>query len=410
MNITILNNYFYLRGGSEKVFHDEMAILRENGHKTAAFCRAHPSDPEYYLSKFFPSNFHTNKIRLSFNGFKSCLGLFYSKKSKENLSRLLDCWPTDIAHAHNIYGRLTTSILDELYKRNIPVVLTLHDYKLICPTYKLENRGKICEECRGFKFHNAIKQRCHKGSLLASGIYAAESYFNHFRQSYRHKVAKLISPSRFLRDKFIEFGWDADHIEVVPNFLDAKKFEPQFSKGGYFLYLGRLSAEKGLFTLLEAFSRLPKGSNLVVAGTGPIEQELKSEFDGHPGITFAGYLSGKTLTDTIRGALAVVIPSEWYENAPMSILEAMAFGKPVIGARIGGIPEMVSEGERGYLFEPGNIDQLAEKLSQMSSLPIIQVESMGRNARAFVEDKHSAEMHYEKLMTVYKLALNKSQG
>jgi glycosyltransferase involved in cell wall biosynthesis len=405
MHIIVLNNYFYLRGGSERVFHEEMGILEKNGHKVAAFCRAHPSDPEYSLSKFFPKDIQTQKLSFSLKGLKTVFNLFYSNEAKEGLSGVLDSWPADIAHAHNIYGRLTISILDELAKRNIPVVLTLHDYKLICPSYKLENRGAICEECRGFKFHNAIKNRCHKRSLLASGIYSAESYFNHFRKSYTSKLAKLISPSKFLRNKFIEFGWEADHIEVVPNFLDAKLFVPQFTKGTYFLYLGRLSGEKGVPTLLEAFSGLPEGARLVVAGTGPLESELRRIYDNSPSISFAGHISGDKLKQTIQESLAVVVPSEWYENAPMSVLEAMAYGKPVIGASIGGIPEMVKEGETGFLFDAGNTQELQKTLSYVASRSDREIENIGRAARAFVEKNHSAELHYEKLMAVYKMAL-----
>jgi len=408
MRIAMLNNYFYVRGGSERVFHDEMAILGDNGHQVRAFCRANPSDPEYPFSSFFPEDIQTNELSISGKSFNIISELFYSKVSKTKLSAFLDNWRPDIAHAHNIYGRLTTSVLDELYKREIPVVLTLHDYKLICPSYKLEYRGKVCEDCLGGKFYQAIKNRCHKDSFIASGIYAAESYFNHFRKSYRVKVKRLISPSQFLRDKFIEFGWDADHIEVVPNFLDIKHFKPEFTKGSYFLYLGRLSSEKGVPTLLKAFSSLSnKDTSLVVAGTGPIEDRLKSEFSHSPQISFTGHLSGQRLKDVVRGALAIVVPSEWYENAPMSVLEAMAFGKPVIGARIGGIPEMILEEERGYLFEAGNASDLEEKLGIMASLSKTAVETLGRNARAFVEKKHSAKLHFEGLMGVYSDALYK---
>jgi glycosyltransferase involved in cell wall biosynthesis len=405
MRVIVLNNYFYLRGGSERVFHDEMAILEKKGHKVAAFCRAHPSDPEYPLSKFFPNDIQTQKLSNSLKGLKTVFNLFYSNEAKGGLSRLLDTWPADLAHAHNIYGRLTTSILDELARRNIPAVLTLHDYKLICPSYKLEYRGAICEECRGVKFHNAIKNRCHKGSLLASGIYSAESYFNHFRKSYTSKLTKLISPSKFLRNKFIEFGWEPSHIEVVPNFLDAKLCHPRFTKGDYFLYLGRLSAEKGIPTLLKAFSGLPEGARLVVAGTGPLEGELRSRYQNSRAITFIGYISGEKLKLTIQDALAVVIPSEWYENAPMSVLEAMAYGKPVIGADIGGIPEMVKEEETGFLFDPGNVQELQKKLARVAALSEREIRDIGHAARAFVEKNHSAELHYERLMAVYKMAL-----
>lgn len=410
MKVLFLNNYYYVRGGSERVFHDEMSMLEGRGHQVASFCRAHPSDPVHPYSRFSPEHVETQSISPSIEGFKTIVGLVYSKRVREKLSNFLASHPVDIAHCHNIYGRLTSSVLDELEKRRIPTVLTLHDYKLICPSYKLENGGVICEDCRGLKFRHAIKNRCHKNSLIASGIYSFESYFSHFRKSYTRKVSRLISPSRFLRDKFVEFGWDTRQIEVVPNFLDTDAFEPRFAKGDYFLYLGRLSAEKGVVTLLEAISGLAAGAKLVVAGTGPLEDELKERFGGLDAVSFAGYLSGKKLQDAIRGALAVVIPSEWYENAPMSVLEAMAYGKPVIAARIGGIPEMVHDNETGFLFESGDVDDLRGKLAGMRSLPSSTVEDMGHAARTFVEENHSKELHYNKLMAVYRDAQGRSKS
>ena len=315
----------------------------------------------------------------------------------------------DVAHAHNIYGRLTTSILDLLYKKNVPVVMTLHDYKLICPNYKLMCNGHVCEDCKGKIYYMAIRNRCHKESLVASTIYAFESYFNQIFKKYEKNVRFFISPSRFLKKKFIQFGWPAEQIAFIPNFLAVSEFQPKFTPGNYFLYLGRVSSEKGLLTLIEAFKKISSAKlSLSIVGEGPIRNQLEKTAKADPRIQFKGYLSGNTLKETTRNALAVIVPSEWYENAPISILEALAFGKPVIGSQIGGIPEMIDDGVNGYLFEPGHVDDLREKLELVLSMPDKRISEMGQAARQKVEREYNAELHYERLMDIYNRALGKS--
>ena len=166
-----------------------------------------------------------------------------------------------------------------------------------------------------------------------------EAYFNHLFNKYRKNVRFFISPSLFLKQKLIEFGWPQSQIAYIPNFVDPSEFTPNYNPGQYFLYLGRLSPEKGIPTLIEAFMKIAsKKISLYVAGEGPIRNQLESMAAADSRITFTGYLSGERLHETTRNALAVIVPSEWYENAPISVLEALAFGKPVLGARIGGIP------------------------------------------------------------------------
>jgi glycosyltransferase involved in cell wall biosynthesis len=402
MKVAFANNYLYLRGGSERVLFDEMALLRDRGVTAAVFSRDHPENVASEFARCFPRDLDVSggigqKLR-------SLPKLIYAVDARRGMARFLGEFRPDVIHAHNIYGRLSTSILDAAAASRTPVVLTLHDYKLICPSYKLKNRGRVCEACRGFRFHRAVSARCHKGSALASAIYAAEAGFNHLRGSYTRRVARLIAPSRFLREKFVEFGWAARQIDVVPNFLDVEQFEPQFTPGEYFLYLGRLSAEKGVPTLIEAFHRLPAPARLVIAGGGPLEASLRARWEGRRGVEFAGHISGERLAATVRGALAVIVPSEWYENAPMAVLEAMAWGKPVIGAAIGGIPEMVDDGVTGFLFEAGNADDLERKLARMRALSPREVAEMGQAGRGAVAAERSAARHYEQLMSVYARA------
>lgn len=402
MNILFLNNYNYLRGGADNVFLEEARLLERHGHVSYAFCRQHSDNLPSRYDIYFPREMVTDSVKPTFSGLKSLLQLFYSKEAKRCLTELLRHIHVDVAHAHNIYGRLTTSVLDMLHEDNIPVTMTLHDYKLICPNYKLMYNGHICEDCKADKYHMAAWNRCHKDSLIASTIVSIEAYFNHFLNKYRKNVRLFISPSLFLKQKLIEFGWPENKIAYVPNFVTLSDFVPEYNPGKYFLYLGRLSSEKGILTLIEAFMKLPSNEvGLCIVGDGPLKSQLESKAAPDARIRFTGYLSGKALKEATQCALAVVVPSEWYENAPLSVLEALAFGKPVIGARIGGIPEMIEEGLDGYLFQSGNMEDLRTKLETFLKLPDSRIREMGQMARQKVERSYNPELHYEYLSDIY---------
>jgi glycosyltransferase involved in cell wall biosynthesis len=246
-----------------------------------------------------------------------------------------------------------------------------------------------------------VKHRCVRDSLAASTIVAVESLLhNSLLSTYRRHLDKVVVPSRFFRDKFVEWGWPAGQFEYIPNYVDATRFTPDFEPGDYFLYFGRLAPEKGVATLLEAAAQA--GVRLKVVGTGPEDaalQQLNAERGGQA--DFLGYRSGDELHGLIRGALAVVLPSEWYENAPMSVLESFALGKPVIGARIGGIPEMVVEGQSGWTFESRNTQELAETLKKIQHIPKVSLAALGRSARAFVEETFSRAKYVRATLALY---------
>ncbi len=406
MQLLFLNNYHYLRGGSERVFFGEMDILRSHGHTVYSFARKYLHHIPTKFEAYFPDDLKTDSVTFSFGALRTVKEIIYSKESKRSLQKLLKEYHPDIAHAHNIYGRLTTSVLDILRSENIPVVLTLHDYKLVCPSYKLMRNNRVCEDCKGHRFYKAVMNRCHKDSCLASAIYAAESYFNTWFDKYSKKVRYFISPSRFLKNKLIEFGWSKEKIEYVPNYINVNQFEPSFEPGQYLLYLGRLSPEKGIKTLILAFKKTKiAGSKLLIVGEGPQKRELMDLAADEPNIIFTGYLSGERLERTTRESLAMIVPSEWYENAPISVLEAMAYGKPIIAAKIGGIPEMLEDGVTGYFFEPGHVDDLVEKIKSLLSLPTSKLSDMSKACRRRVEKLYNEDVHYERLMEVYRKSL-----
>nr|NJM01469.1 glycosyltransferase family 4 protein [Desulfobacula sp.] len=383
-----------------------MDLLTSQGHEVRAFARKTPMDLPSELSGFFPEDMKTDRLNLGFGAFRTLKEIIYSSEAKRCLGRALETFTPDIAHAHNIYGRLTTSVLDLLSRNGIPAVMTLHDYKLVCPSYKLMAGGKVCEDCKGRNYSAAVRNRCHKNSRAASAVYSFESWFNDVFKKYDKNIAFFISPSRFLKSKLMEFGYPEDKIVYIPNYIESEKFLPRYEGEDYLVYIGRLSAEKGISTLLKAFKTLKaESTKLVIAGDGPMRAELEAMAGQDGRIRFLGYLSGQALSDVTRNARAVVIPSEWYENAPISVLEAFAFGKPVIGARIGGIPEMVDEYKNGLLFESGEDEALAEKLNEFLCYPEKTVAEMGRAGRKKAETEYSRALHYEKLVQVYAHAM-----
>ncbi len=404
MRVLFLNNFYYLRGGSERVLFEEMRMLREGGHDVAVYSRRHEKNEPSEFSRFFPAAMDTERLGVSFRALRTAGELIYSRPSRLGLREVIRRFQPDVAHAHNIYGRLSTSVLDELQAQQVPTVLTLHDFKYICPSYLLLNHGTVCERCKGSRFHNAVLTKCHKDSYLASALYTLETLFNHAFGKYK-SVKYFITPSNFLREKFVEFGGSPEKLVHIPNFIDMHGLTQSTGMSGYALYVGRLSREKGVRTLLQAWRGMRTSTHLLVVGDGPDRNELeRMAKDNSLSVSFKGYLQGRDLETSLANARVVIVPSEWYENAPLSVLEAFSHGKPVIGAGIGGIPEMIESGVNGYLFEPGNAEDLRAKLELILGLPSERIEEMGASARKTVARQFSATAHYDQLMQVYARA------
>ncbi len=337
---------------------------------------------------------------------------FHSREAAEKMEALVDEWRPDIAHLHNIYHQLSPSILAPLKRHGVPVVMTLHDYKLICPDYSLHTPDGVCERCKGGRFYNAVLQSCVKGSRLSSAVCALEAYVHRATGVYKG-IDTLIAPSRFMKQKLIEFGWDGDRIEYLPNFLDVDACEPAYAPEPYFVFAGRLERVKGVSALLEAVAGSDAARNveLRIAGDGPDLEALKAfaHAEGLTRVRFLGRLSRYELQGLLRSAMFAVVPSEWYENAPMSVIEAYACGTPVIASHIGGLPELVREGETGLLFQPGNADELRGQIELLLSRPDLAVE-MGRAARSLAEERFGPRRHYEHLLQIYDLVRRRAHA
>lgn len=399
-----INNYFYVRGGAEAVFLDHNEIFEDLGWDVVPFSMKHPRNRDTAWEEYFADEIELGEDYGAVGKLTKSLKAIYSLEAARKIDRLIAEVRPAIAHAHNIYHHLSPSILARLRKRNIPVVLTLHDLKLACPSYRMISQNRICEKCKATRYWQAAANRCLHESLPLSLWVTAEAYFHRLLGSYRRNVDKFVVPSRFYIDKFCEWGWERERFVYIPNFVDAEDIQPDFSAGRDFVYFGRLSHEKGVATLIRAAAAA--GAPVRIVGTGPEADNLRG-LAGRLGanITFSGYLSGNDLFDALRSARAIVLPSEWYENAPISVLEAYASGKPVIGADIGGIPELVTAG-RGDIFEPFSVESLAEKLSDFASRTDSEIEEMGREGRSYVLSEHSRNIYSKRMSAVYDLLIS----
>ncbi len=404
MKVLSINKYFWRKGGSESVFFNEKEMLEGHGHTVVPFSMRSDKNEESEFASYFVGEVDYDSGGL-LNRLSTASKIIYSFDAKEKMSHLLQNYSPDLAHFHIFQHQISPSVFGPLKKRGIPVILTLHDLKPICPSYKNYVNGRVCEACKGGKFYNCLKNKCTKGSTLGSLVNTVEMYF-HYAMGYYQNVDRYIAVSRFYKQKMVEAGFPEEQTDFLPNYIDADDFTPSPDDKGYILYFGRLSEEKGVSTLIKA-ARRNKHIPHVIVGTGPLEIELKKEVEvgGIENISFLGYKQGAELRGLLSEATAVVVPSEGYENCPMTILEAFASGVPVIGSDIGGIPELIKEGEDGLIFQPGDEMRLAEKISWVWQNRA-KAKEMGMEGRRKVEAQFSAEAHYDGLMSVYKSVLS----
>ena len=400
MKILLVNKYFYLKGGAEYVLFETADLLRSKGHEVISFSMRHPRNIKSEYEKYFVSNVDYEKGGIN-NKIDYAIKLLYSFEAKRKIEELIKEEKPDIAHLHNVYHQISPSILYTLKKFDIPVIMTLHDYKMVCPSYSMLSDGKICEFCKDSNYYYCVLRKCVKESRLKSILNTCEMYLHHKILGIYNLVDVFISPSMFLKNKVEEMGFRGNIVHL-PNFVNLCDYKPQYDwQEDSIVYFGRLSKEKGLFTLIDAMEGLDL--KLKIIGEGPSKQGLESRVKswGLENIKFMGYKSEEELKDEIKKSMFIVLPSEWYENNPLTIIEGFSLGKPAVGARIGGIPELVKDNETGLTFELGNVDDLRAKIILLLKSPA-DIERMGRNARKMVDEKLNPEIHYEKLMEIYK--------
>lgn len=396
MRILHVNKFHFVKGGAERYVADLADAQQRAGHEVAPFAMQHARNAATPFAKYFPS-----EVDFDGAGARS-LGvaarIVYSREAASCLDRLLRDWRPDVAHLHNIAHQLTPSILPVLAKHRIPVVQTLHDYKIACPSYLFLDHGSVCEACNGGRFYEAARRRCHRDSFAAGVVLATEAYLHRALGSY-DTVQRFLCPSRWMRDTMARHGLPAEKLTHLPYCVPAANYAPAEGDGEDVLYAGRLSREKGLATLLAAVRQLP-GTRLAVAGEGPERPALEAAREDGVAVTLLGYLNGEALHEAVRRARVVVVPSEWYENLPFAVLEAMALGRAVVGARIGGIPELVEDGVTGYTFAPRDADGLAQALATALA-DGARAAQQGRTARRRIEADFAPGAHLERLHAIY---------
>lgn len=404
MKILMCNTFNYMRGGAERCFISLSELLEANGHEVVRFCMNHPRNEaspheNHFVSHIdFPTAMKEEGIMGKGRVFERVI---YSREAKRKIEALIEDTQPDLVHIHGIAHEISPSILPGIKKFDIPIIQTLHDYKLLCPNTNFVSNNELCERCKGHNYFQVVRHRCKRGSLPASLLAGIELYVHKALKLYEKHVDTFISPSQFLADKVKSYGIQ-NPVVNIPNFIDIDDFQPDFEPDDYFVFFGRLVETKGIRTLIEAMPKVKK-SKLLVAGSGELEEELKQYCVDHKieNVEFLGYLDTSRIIPLLQKAKFVVMPSEWYENYSMAVLEAFACGTPVLGAKIGGIPEQVIHGETGLLFESGNEDELAERLNEMLDDPKGTIQ-MGRNARRFVETNNSPASHYAATIALYE--------
>lgn len=411
MNILQVNNHEQIGGGSERVFQLTTKMLMAKGHRLATLsCGTTPFD-DAKVSVLLPQNGYVESSPLKTA--RNIANFIYRPEAARKLENLVLDFRPAIAHLRIFYGQLSSSILAILRKHNIPIVMTVHEYRMLCPVSTLYTQSQgVCERCASGATHNAVSLRCNRGSLPASLLSATESWIRDRFFNYAEYIDHFFMVSEFCRNKHIQYlpGIRANS-SILYNFIrdqDISESPAEMMPDAPYLYAGRLSHEKGIQLLCEAFRERP-GLNLRIAGSGPLAEELRLGYADCANIKFLGKLDSEVLKHEMRNAKFSVVPSEWYENNPMSILESFGVGTPVLGASIGGIPELVLPGLTGQTFLPSNKVSLLEALDETAKLSGDARNAMGREAILLVRQRHSEAAYYDQLLSGYESVIRQRQ-
>lgn len=387
MRILLCNKYYYRRGGDCSYTLGLESLLKSEGHEVAVFAMDHPETEHTEWRKYFPPE-------VNLDSFKSKLGMFVRSmgygSTRSRFLALMDDFKPQIVHLGNIHSQLSPVIAELASKKGAGVVWTMHDYKLLCPRYDCLRPGAgNCELCFTDK-KNVLKYSCMKNSRAASMIA--------YLEAIKWSVSRLelctdafICPSHFMLSKMQQGGFEAEKLHHICNFIDSSSCqrEDYSEREDYYCYVGRLSGEKGIATLTQVAAELPY--KLKVLGDGPLRQSLPHSEN----IEYLGRKDWGEVKDIVGKARFIVIPSEWYENNPLSVIEALSLGTPVLGARIGGIPELIDDWS-GACFESGSMVSLKTQLKYMFGRPF----DYERIADAS-QQRFSAQKYYSQLMEVY---------
>ena len=404
MNILQIDKYFYLKGGAETVFFNTIDLLKERGHNVVPFCLKSKKNRQSEYSKYFV-DFPELSESSTFTKIKNISNFFYNTDSIKKLETLIQNEKPDIAHIHLLFNGISVSILPLLKKHNIPIVMTVHDYRLICPAYTFRNgKEEICESClKNKRYIQCFTNKCSKGNLTNSLLLSLDSYYRETFYNPLDYIDKFIFVSKFSQNKHIEADLKYKEKSVhLYNFTSDRRSNIE-NKKDYLLYIGRISEEKGIQTLIKAQQLVPN-VDIKIVGTGPLLNDLKKNY---PNVSFLGFKEGKELEQLIKEAKFTIVPSEWYENNPLSVIVSMMSGTPVIGSNIAGIPELIKDKQDGFLFQTRNYNNLADVIKEAISLSKEDYIKMSDSAYKFAKENFSKEVHYKRLYEIYLETISK---
>jgi glycosyltransferase involved in cell wall biosynthesis len=383
MRILFFHNRYQQAGGEDNVVQAEIALLRSKGHEVD-LCEE-----------------NNDGIVTWIDAAQAAAECVYSRSSAQHARRRIESFRPDVVHVHNFFPRLSPSVHYACHEKKIPVVQTLHNYRLLCPGATFLRDGRPCEDCLGSHIAwPALEHRCYQSSKLASAAVVNMLAIHRSLNTWSRVVTRFIALTEFARDKFIQGGLPKDRMVVKPNFVNS---DPGMGNGagGYALFVGRLSQEKGLDVLLDAWKKAPAGARLKIAGDGPMAAAVRDAASTVPGIEWLGSRSKDEVSRLMADAAFLVFPSIWYESLPLVLIEALAVGLPVLASRIGSMCEIIADGKTGRLFTSGSSNHLASEIEWAFSHPEL-LERLRLEARLEFERKYTAEINYALLRRIYQ--------
>ena len=393
MRILLGHNFYRSSApsGEDGVYRNERKLLEDNGVEIISYEKFNDDLDDSSLSK---------RVKIA-------LDSAWSSESYQQLSELIKKSKPDVVHFHSLFPQISPSAYAACFDSGVPVVHTLHNYRPICPGAMLIRDGKPCEDCVGTNLLPSLQHKCYRDSLLATGANAWQITRNRWAGSYK-KVSKYIALTEFAASRYVKAGFAKESLVVKPNFLPAKSFVPSRVESSYAVFVGRLSEEKGVRTLLKAWAKVPS-LPLKVLGDGPLRAELeKFAKQNNLNVEFLGFMPNEQALEVIASAKLQIIPSEWYEGFPMVILEAYALGVPLVVSRIGSLEEVILEGETGLKFTPGDALDLAEKVNGLlANEPLLL--KMKANAQAVFKNNYTAEANFKMLDSIYQQVINEKR-